>query len=150
MYPRKSFDSPSPMNGNVMLVKLVQPMKAESPMLVTESGIVMLVSPIQPEKAKSQMLVIVTGMAIEPFAEGYAIRIEPSLFISIPASELKTVLPDETMISVSPVQREKAFSPILVTESGIVMLVSSLQPEKAFSSMLVAVVIMTSLSEEGT
>ena len=39
--------------GIVILVSLVQPLKADSPILVTLFGIVILVSPVQPENALS-------------------------------------------------------------------------------------------------
>lgn len=77
-------------------------------MFVTDSGIVMLVRPVQSRKAPCPMLVIVDGMTTEPFAGGYATRIVPSLFRSIHAFELKDVLPDETLISVSSVHPEMA------------------------------------------
>ena len=47
-----------PTKGRVMLAKLLQPLKALEPMLVTLSGMVMLVKLLQPEKASEPMLVI--------------------------------------------------------------------------------------------
>ena len=47
-----------------MLVKLLQPEKAELPMLVTLFGIVMLVKLLQPWKAKLPMLVTVLGITV--------------------------------------------------------------------------------------
>jgi hypothetical protein len=45
------------LSGIVMLVRLVQPENAPSPMLVTLSGITTLVRLVQPENAPSPMLV---------------------------------------------------------------------------------------------
>ena len=47
----------SPTKGMVMLSSELQPEKAPSPMLVTESGIVTELSTMQPEKAELPMLV---------------------------------------------------------------------------------------------
>jgi hypothetical protein len=52
------------LGGIVMLVKPVQPSKANDPMLVTLEGIVMLVNPVQPEKASPPMLVTPEGIVM--------------------------------------------------------------------------------------
>ena len=54
-----------------------------------------------------------------------------------PSTALYAVLPADTAISVSEVQPENAFLPMLVTELGIVMLVSEVQPKNAFLPMVV-------------
>ncbi len=46
-----------PTLSNLILVRLVQPLKVKLPMLVTLSGIVIMVSPVQPAKVKLPMLV---------------------------------------------------------------------------------------------
>ena len=51
---------------NVTLVKLVQPPKADEPMVVTLSGIVMLVKLVQLLKADEPMLVTQLGIVILP------------------------------------------------------------------------------------
>ena len=48
----------------VILVRLMQPKKAERPMLVTPSGIVILVRLVQPEKVPTSMLVTPSGIVI--------------------------------------------------------------------------------------
>ena len=53
------------LSGVVMLVKLLQPEKAESPILVTLFGIIILVNPVQPEKAESAMLRVPSLITIE-------------------------------------------------------------------------------------
>ena len=60
--------------GMVMLVRPVQPSKAQFPMLVTLLGMVMLVRSVQPSKAQFPMLVtgipsILDGIVIAPFAD---------------------------------------------------------------------------------
>lgn len=54
------------LSGIVMLVSILQPSKAPSPMLVTPLPIVTLVSPEQPEKAEEPMLVTLPGIVMEP------------------------------------------------------------------------------------
>ena len=49
---------------NVSSVKLLQPRKASTPMLVTLFGNVSLVKPLQPWKADSPMLVTLFGMIL--------------------------------------------------------------------------------------
>ena len=48
--------------GNVKLVKLVQPLNAFLPILVTPLGMVKLVKPVQFQNASSPMLVTLLGM----------------------------------------------------------------------------------------
>jgi len=48
--------------GNVILVKLVQPLNAFLPILVTPLGMVKLVKPVQFQNASSPMLVTLLGM----------------------------------------------------------------------------------------
>lgn len=50
--------------GSVTLFKLVHPLKAEEPMLVTELGITILVNAVQPLKALLPMVVTVFGIVI--------------------------------------------------------------------------------------
>jgi Na+-translocating ferredoxin:NAD+ oxidoreductase RnfD subunit len=51
--------------GMVMLVRLVQPEKAPCPMLITLSGMVMLARLVQPEKAPYPMLVTLSGTVLQ-------------------------------------------------------------------------------------
>ena len=50
---------------HIIEVKLLQPSKASSPMLVTLFPIVTDVKPVHPEKARSPMLVTLFGISIE-------------------------------------------------------------------------------------
>jgi len=52
------------LSGIVIFVRLVQLMKAKSPMVVTLSGIVMLVRLVQPSKAEPSMLVRPSGIVM--------------------------------------------------------------------------------------
>ena len=60
------------LSGIVMLVSLLQPENANSPMLVTLSGIVMLVRLLQPENAKSPMLVTLPS-------DGMTLLLQPTI-----------------------------------------------------------------------
>ena len=59
------FVADSPTNGNVILVKPEQPLKAPRPMVVTLSGIVILVRFLQLEKALAPIDVIVIPLIEE-------------------------------------------------------------------------------------
>ena len=62
------------------LASLVQPRKAELPMLVTESGIVMLTRLVHPKKALLGILVVPSGMATAPLLSGWiqqAVQVTP-------------------------------------------------------------------------
>jgi hypothetical protein len=62
--------------GIVMLVSLLQPENAQSPILVTLLGIVTLVSPLQPENALSPILVTLLGIVKAPnLPAGHAMRV---------------------------------------------------------------------------
>ena len=97
------------LSGMVMLVKPVQPEKAQSPMLVTLLPIVTLVNLVQPEKALSPMLVTLTGIVtlVNP--------VQPEK-VSLPM----LVTLSEMVMLVNPVQPEKAplsiCSPVIFTE----------------------------------
>ena len=54
----------APTNGKLMLSRLVQPLNAEEPMLVTLFGIVILVRFIQSRKALAPMLVTLSGIVM--------------------------------------------------------------------------------------
>ena len=113
--------------GIVILVRLVQFLKAPSPILVTPSGIVILVRLVQPLKALFPMLVTLSPIVT-------LVRlVQPSKALKM----MSTPLP--IMMLVRLVQPLKAFSPISVTLSGIVMLVRLLQNMKAPLPILVTV-----------
>ena len=54
----------SPTNGIVILVSPLQPLNADSPILVTPLGIVILVSELQPSNADIPILVTLFGIVI--------------------------------------------------------------------------------------
>ena len=90
-------------------VKLLQSMKAYSPMLVTLLGIVTEVKLLQPSKAPHPMLVTLLGIVTEVRLLQY----EKALF-----PMLVTLLPIVT--EVKSLQSQKARSPMLVTPSLII------------------------------
>ena len=102
----------SPANGNVILVKLLQSLKALSPILVTLFGITILVKPVRPEKA---LLLILVPLVITAANDA-----------GLACLETETTLFAEPVIFVKPVQLLNA-SLIFVTLSGIAILVSLLQ-----------------------
>ena len=53
-----------PTNGIVIFVRLIQPLNAESPILVTLFGISMLVSPLHPLNATAPILVTLFGISM--------------------------------------------------------------------------------------
>ena len=63
---------PSPINGKVILVKPVQPLNTDSPIIVTLFGISMLVKHVQPENAEEPILITLFGSSI------FAILVHPS------------------------------------------------------------------------
>ena len=133
-----------------MPVRPVQPENAESPMLVTLSGMTMLVRLLQPQNASSPMLdppVITTvfkdGGTYELLSEyELAPNIYPKWVLLVPLAVVPT---KGNVILVKLLQFSNASSPILVTLSGISMLVKLLQPENAESPMLVTPLPMVML-----
>ena len=111
------------LSGIVMLIRLVQPSKAQFPMLVTLSGIVMLVRLVQPEKTETPILTTPSGMVTSPPIEPKAIatilpesiKNNPSELAYLPLNDTREVHPANTP------------SPMLVTLLGIVMLVRLVQ-----------------------
>ena len=108
-------------SGMTMLVRLVQPEKAQHPISVTESGMTMLVRPVQPEKADSQITVTESGLTVVEQPE-IILFVAVSMMALLLSRESYFLLPSDTQMLVRPVQPEKAFRPIAVTESGMTML----------------------------
>jgi hypothetical protein len=101
-------------------------------MLVTLSGMLTLVRPLQSEKAQSPMLVTLSGMVKAPvLPPRHRIKTVLSLLYNTPPLELYSVLFKPTFIAVRLLQPRKALLLILVTLSGMLTLVRLLQPEKA-------------------
>ena len=101
------------------MVRLLQPSKASSPMLITLEGIEIVLSNEQPEKASSPIDDVPFGMLT-------LLRLEQPLNAPIPiVSRL-----DGNDIEFSEEHSEKASCPIFVTPFGILTAVTLL-PEKA-------------------
>ena len=111
-------------------------------MVVTELGMDMLVRPLQPENAELPMDVTVLGIMVfwQP-------RINILLAVSIIALQLlresNIVFPLDTVILVKPLQPENAFSPMVVTELGIVTLVIFVPDTKLFGITCTSLPIVT-------
>ena len=132
--------------GMVMLVRLVQPIKAYPSILVTLLGIVMLVRLVQLSKAAPSMVVTPLGMVnvLPVFFAGYFLITVLFLLNNIPSDELKFALPESTFIVVRLRHSRKAALSILVTLSGIVMLEMAV-PAKALPPMLLTLFGMVTL-----
>ena len=93
--------TPLPMVTEVKpLHKPLQSEKAESPMIVTLSGMVIEVNPVQPRKAPSPMLVTLSGMAIE--VKPLQPRKAPSpMLVTLPSSGITLVLHPTTSVFVA-------------------------------------------------
>ena len=160
-------------SGMVTEVKPVQPEKALLPMLSTAPGIATDVKPVQPEKAYCPILVTASGMVIEIILliswqrpAGICSTLSPKindsmllaafrkgkLFISqyraFHVTDVKlvqsmkayppiSVTASGMVIEAKPVQSSKAHRPILVTASGMVTEVKPEQPEKTPRPILV-------------
>ena len=107
--------------GMVMRVKLLQRLNAESPILVTESGITVFWQPA------IKVLVAVSIIALQLLRLSY------------------TVLPESTAMLVKLLQPRNAYFPMLVTEFGMVILVKLLQSSNAYQLILVYPLGMTTL-----
>ena len=109
-------------------VRLEQLGKALLPILLTLFGIVKLVKDSQPQKASLRMLVTPYGIVTFVNPPGTATSVFPSFVNKSPEIDVKEGLPESTEKDMRLEQLAKAFSPILVTLSGIVMLFKDLQP----------------------
>ena len=88
-------------SGRVIEVRLLQSSKALSPMLVTLSGILIEVRLLQPMKAPEPMLVTPSGMAYSfVLPAGQTSKSLPSLEKTTPSMDLYEGLPDVTEIEV--------------------------------------------------
>ena len=94
------------------------------------------VRPEQPSKAQPPILV--TELGIKAFLHPIIKVLDPVSIIALQSFLLSYFLfPCSTIIELRPVQLEKAYIPILVTDSGIVIEVRPEQPEKAELPILV-------------
>ena len=77
------------LSGIVILVKLLQPSNAQSPILVTLLGIVTLVKLVQPSNAQLPILVTLFGIAysLSVLPAGYTINSDLSLLNKTPSTE---------------------------------------------------------------
>lgn len=124
--------------------------KAAPPIEVTELGISIENNAEQPEKAHTSIELTEIGIENLPFLPPGTVRISVlSLLYSTPSIEEKTVLSDETFISVRAEQPEKAPLPIEVTELGISTEVRAEQSSKATSPIEITELgILTEVSDE--
>ena len=97
-------------------VRPVQLEKAEEPMLVTLFGIVTEVRLVQPENAPSPMLVTLLGITVF-LQPTISVFVAVSMIALQPFRESYSILPERTVIEVSPEQPEKAEEPMLVTRN---------------------------------
>ena len=105
-------------------------------MLVTPLGIAMLVRLLQPQKADSPMLVTLDGMIVF-IHPTISVFVDVSI-IALHSSRLSyTGFSAATLMLVKLLQSSNAASPMLVTLDGISTLVRLLQPKQASSPMLV-------------
>ena len=131
-------------NAGIVAVSIGQPLNAESPMLVTPSGIVIEVKLAQPENARSLMrspLVIVTVLSwllLMWFAANAGI-VAVSIGQPLNAESPMLVTLSGIVIEVKPVQPENAEPPILVTLAGIVIEVKLTLSLNAYSPIPVTV-----------
>jgi len=122
------------LSGIIMLVRLVQLLKAYSPMLLTLLVMVILVRLVQPEKAPPPMLITLFGMVT---LVSFLQRKKADFPMLVTLSGIVTLIRFS--------QKSKALFPILVTLLGIVIPTSVLQPsnlslsKKALSGMMVIV-----------
>jgi hypothetical protein len=137
-------------SGMVMLVRLLQPENALHAMVVTESGMVMLVRLLQSENALYAMVVTESGMEYLFILHGARSNVFFVLSKRTPLTLKNVLLSSLTLISVRDehgklrefksltplgikmlvrlLQSPNALMSMLVTESGMVMLVRLLQP----------------------
>ena len=111
--------------------------KALSPIVVTEFGIVILVNDLQPKKALLFIFRIPLGITTFVFFEKHVCNIFSFLSYKILSITAKVLLLSDIFIFVNDLQYEKAPSPIVVTEFGIMILVNESQLEKALSPIVV-------------
>ena len=125
--------------------KPLQPRNTNSPMLVTLSGIVIDVKPMQPSNADIPMLVTLPSVGITLFLQP-AIKVLLTVSIKQFPVLWYTVFPFETVIDAKFIQEGNAESPspMLVTLSGIVIVVNTLQLQNAPCPMLVTAYLFES------
>ncbi len=117
------------LSGNVMLIRLLHPENAEEPMLVTPSGIVMLVRLPHPENAPSPMLVTLSGIVMLVRLLQYENALSPMLSPLVITTVFKlslgiSLIANAGIVTLSNEEQPmNAKGPMLVTLSGIVMLV---------------------------
>ena len=129
----------------VILVRPVQPLNAELPMLVTEFGIEIVTIFLHPAKAEfpidDTLFEIITSVMLAFLQAPSGICVLSPVNIIVGQHFLKAespILVTELGIAIvfNPVQPSNAESPILVTPSGIVILVKHAQSQNAESPIL--------------
>ena len=112
------------LSGILMLASDSHPRNAEFPMLVTLSGILMLASDSHPRNAEFPMLVTLSGMLYNSSSALYAIIVVLSALNKTSFSYIN----DFDSIFKEPCQLANGFPSILITLSGILMLGSDSHP----------------------
>ena len=110
------------LSGIVTFVRLLHPWNAPNPIAVTLSGIVTLVRLRQFSNVQSPIMITTSGIIYSVSPAGANELSIPSIIKHLPSSD--TNLP---LNSIRLLQLEKAHPPIVVTLSGIVILVRLLQ-----------------------
>ena len=121
------------LSGIVTLVRLLQFSNAYSPILVTLSGIVTLVRLLQPENAFSPIVVTLSGIV-------YSVAPQPIANELITPSIIKHLWSVDANLPLNSCrlrQPANALFPILVTLSGMVILVRLLQYKNAYQPISV-------------
>jgi uncharacterized membrane protein HdeD (DUF308 family) len=123
------------LEGIETLDKLVHPEKADLPRLFTLDGMLIDSSSMQPSKALSPILFAVVGMIVflQPNMRTF---VDFSIMALQLFRESYVKLFESTVMEQSPLQRKKAFRPILDTLDGIIRLVKPVQSLKAFSPII--------------
>jgi hypothetical protein len=129
---------------NNKLVKLEQPLKAVSPILVMVAGIVIPVNPVQPLNIETPNLLFNKETLVNPLQPsktllpilvmlaGIDILVNPVQPLNIEAPNV--LFNKETLVN--PLQPSKALLPILVMFEGMVIFFKPVQPLKAFVPIL--------------
>ena len=108
--------------GMLMLVRLLQSLNALIPIVVTELGMSMLVRPVQYLNAPLPIVVTELGITVL-LHPAMSVFVEVSIMALHPPRESYVLFPLSTVMLVRLLQSENALIPIVVTELGMLMLV---------------------------
>ena len=126
-------------SGSIIDIKPSQSAKALSPILVTNSGIVIVVKPFNPEqrpagicstwspKVKVVIILLLASKRLRPILQACAFQVTDFKRIQLKAPLPILVTNSGIVIVVKPSHNEKALLPILVNDSGNVIVIKPLQ-----------------------